>query len=139
MREPPAPARPVRPSRRAAAVAVYVAAAGLGYLVGGRGLPPFRPAPSGAALAAARVGWVFSQPEPQAPAQAWAELAGDVATVREAWPAPLRKLFDLMTAVRGLKSGGQPDWAQAEQLCRALKWSRCDRASLEQLHVRGRP
>jgi len=104
-----------------------------------KGVPPFRPAPSTASLARARVGWVFSQPDPQASPGAWAALAADVATVRESWPASLRKVLDLTCAVRGIRPDGKPDWALAEQLCRQLRWPRCDRPALEAMGVRGRP
>src|SRR3569623_779943 len=95
--------------------------------------------PSRASLARARVGWGFSQPVPQASPGAWAALAADVATVRESWPASLRKVLDLTCAVRGIRPDGKPDWALAEQLCRQLSWPRCARPALEAMGVRGRP
>ena len=120
-------------------LAVYAAAACLGYLIGARGVPPFRPAAPSAAAAAARVGWAFAAPEVQASPEDWAALQADLTAVRDAWPAPLRKLFELMVALRGLSSGGRPDWVEAERLCHALKWSRCDREALEVMRARGRP
>ena len=118
---------------------MYVVAVGLGYLIGAKGVPPFHPTPASPALARARVGWVLSQPDPQANPEAWDALGADTALVRESWPPAMRKVFDLVAAVRGLKTGGKSDWTEAGQLCRALKWSRCDQASLEELRVRSRP
>src|SRR3569623_1514593 len=76
---------------------------------------------------------------PQASPGAWAALAADVATVRESWPASLRKVLDLTCAVRGIRPDGTPDWALAAQLSRQLRWPRCDRPALEAMGVRGRP
>lgn len=90
-------------------------------------------------LAQTRVGWVLGQPDAQASPEAWTALKADLAMVRESWPPSLRTVFDLLVAVRGLTTGGKPDWPQAESLCRALQWARCDRASLEELRTRGRP
>jgi hypothetical protein len=121
---------------------VYLVAAGLGYVLGARGLLPFdrcarfltaSPSP------AARVGWVLQQETPRAAPGAWAALGPDVAAVRAAWKPPGRDAFDLVAAVRGLDNGGAPAWAKAEQLCRALKWSRCDQPALEELRKRSRP
>jgi hypothetical protein len=90
-------------------------------------------------LARARVGRVLEQPQVHAPPDAWTALRADAAMVRDSWPPSLRPVFELLAAVRGLSTGGTPDWSQAESLCRALRWTRCDRASLEQLRTRGRP
>ena len=65
-----------------------------------------------------------------------AEFAGPT---REPEREQARDVFDLLVAVRGLRSAGNSDWGQAEQLCRALKWPRCDRPALEELKASSRP
>jgi len=135
-----APARSVpRSSRLAAVIASYAVAAALGYLVGVKGVPPFGAGPTSPRRAALRVGRVLGQAEPQGPPEAWEALKSDVAVVREDWPPALGKVFDLVVAARGLRNGGKADWAEAQQLCRALKWPRCDQAALEDLRARSRP
>ncbi len=71
--------------------------------------------------------------------EAWATLAADVDAVRSGFAGQERDVLDLVIAVRGLKSAGHSEWSQAEQLCRALKWPRCDRPALEELKARSRP
>ena len=135
-----APARSVRrPSRLATVLAVYGVAAGLGYLLGIKGAPLFSPPPPSPSLSSTRVGRVLSHPDPLGPPEAWEALKADVATVRESWPPSIRRVFELVVAARGLQTDGRADWAEAQQLCRALKWSRCDQAALEELRARSRP
>jgi len=119
--------------------AVYVVAAGLGLLLGVRGVPPFQHVPPTGTTPESRLGWALREETPRLSPDAWAVVRADAVTVRESWPAPLRDVLALVTAVRGLRSDGQADWTAAEQLCRALRWQRCDRASLEQLRQRARP
>ena len=78
---------------------------------------------------------------------AWSALSADVDAARSEFAGQTheperdqaRDVFDLVVAVRGMKNAGNSDWGQAEQLCRALKWPRCDRPALEELKVRSRP
>jgi len=131
-----------RLSRWTAIVAVYGAAVVLGYLAGGsmlRSSSSAPPSPARTALARARVGWVLRQPDAPAPPAARADLQAEIAIAQQSWPPSLRGLFELVAAVQGLSTGGQPDWARAQSRCQALKWSQCDRAALEQLRARGRP
>ena len=117
----------------------YLAAAGLGYVLGSFSVPAFPPrAGGGPAASSARVGFALRN-EPHAPPTAWAALSPDVHAVRSSLPSPGREIFDLVVAVRGLINDGNSDWASAEQLCRALSWPRCDQASLEQLKAQSRP
>jgi hypothetical protein len=117
----------------------YVAAVGLGYLLGTLTVPAFA-ALSGdsAATPAARVGLALRE-DPQASPVAWPALDADLATVRSSLVSPEREVFDLLVAVRGLDSGGRSDWSHAEQHCRSLGWPRCERAVLEQLKEHSRP
>ena len=96
-------------SRWPVVVAVYAVAAGLGYLVATRGLPPFGPAPQTGSTPAARVGWALRETQPQAPPESWAALRVDVAAVRQSWPAAIRPVLDLVVAVRGWNNGGDVD------------------------------
>jgi len=66
-------------------------------------------------------------------------LRDDVEIIRRAWKVEDRQVLDLVVALRGLESGGLTDWPRAEELCRALKWPRCDRGALEELKKRSRP
>ena len=130
--------------RRIAFIGPYVVAAVLGYVLGARGLLPFvRFGAPSTSTPLARVGFALREENPTATADDWAALRTDVIAVRLAWEPPphdvLRDVLDLVVAVRGLDSGGNTDWGHAEQLCRALKWPRCDRPALEELKKRSRP
>jgi hypothetical protein len=85
------------------------------------------------------VGFALREDNLKAAPEAWAALGADVDTVRSGFSGQERDVLDLVTAVRGLKNAGNSDWSQAEQLCRALKWPRCDRPALEELKARSRP
>jgi hypothetical protein len=61
----------------------------------------------------------------------------DVSAVRGALPADSRGAFDLVVALQGLE-GGDADWGKAEEICRGLRWSRCDRLALEEMQRRSR-
>jgi len=117
----------------------FVVAAALGYVLGAVAVPAFAGHVSGgASTPLARVGFALRE-TPQAPPEAWAALGGDVQSVRARLSSPEREVFDLVTALRGLDSGGTSDWGRAEQICHDLSWSRCDRAALEQLKELSRP
>jgi len=120
-------------------VAAYLGAAALGYVLGAEGALPF-PETS---TPLARVGFALREPSTSKSesesSDAWAALARDVDQVRLGWTGPETATLDLVIAVRGLTSGGHPEWTRAEELCKALKWSRCDRSSLEELARRSRP
>ena len=85
------------------------------------------------------MGFALREQSVNATPEAWAALAADVDTVRSGFTGQERDVLDLVVAVRGLKSAGNSAWSQAEQLCRALKWPRCDRPALEELKARSRP
>ena len=115
-------------------IGTYVVAAALGYVLGARGLPV-----TSTSTPLARVGYALREESPKATSEAWAALGTDVDAVRLELGAEARDVFDLVVAVRGLRSGGNPEWSKAEQLCRAIKWPRCDRPALEELKRRSRP
>jgi hypothetical protein len=120
--------------RRGALIGTYLVAAVLGYVCGGRGLLSFGPFRQ-TSTPLARLGYALQQGDrPVRP-----ELRGDIEAVRAAWTGQERDVLDLVVAVRGLARNGDSDWAQAEQLCRGLKWPRCDRPALEELRRRSRP
>jgi hypothetical protein len=117
----------------------FVAAAALGYPLGAVAVPAFAGhIGGGSSTALARVGFALRD-SPDAPPEAWAALGDDVQRVRAQFAPPERDVFDLVVALRGLDSGGTSDWARAEQICRGLSWSRCDRPALEQLKELSRP
>ena len=62
----------------------------------------------------------------------------NVGAVRGALAADSREPFDLVVALQQLDGGKETDWAQAEQLCRGLRWPRCDRPALEEMQRRSR-
>ena len=120
---------------RRALIGAYLGAAALGYLLGVKGALPFPEA----STPIARVGFALREQSPEASGEAWAALASDVLQVRRAWASPDPPVLELVLALRGLASGGHPEWSKAEDLCKSLKWSRCDRAALEELARRSRP
>jgi hypothetical protein len=125
--------------RRIALIAVYVAAAALGYGLGLGGLLPYGPLKASTSTPRARVGWVLDKAEPHGDAASWALLRGDVETARSSFGTPERDVFELVAALRGLANGGQPDLARAGEICRALKWPRCDEPALQAVRKRSRP
>ena len=129
---------PARTPFRVALTGIYLVAAAVGFVLGGRGLLPFGHTP-GTSTPLARVGFALGEHNLEAAPGAWAALGADVDTVRAGFAGQERDVLDLVIAVRGLKSAGQSAWSQAEQLCRALKWPRCDRPALEELKARSRP
>src|SRR4051812_28932743 len=108
----------------------HAAAAALGYLLGSLAVPAFAAlAGESSGTSAMRVGLALRSPPPAPPAT-WPGLSGDVEAVRAPLASPQREVFELVLAVRGLDSGGNTDFARAEQICRSLAWPRCDRAAL---------
>ena len=126
-----------RPSRRAWLAATYLLAVAAGYAVGGAGWFSSTSEPVGSPLA--RVGYALRAENPQATPAEWASLGADVRAVRAAWNPEERDIFDLVVAVRGLENRGQANYQEAERLCRALRWPRCDRPALDELERRSRP
>jgi hypothetical protein len=121
-------------------IGVYLAVAAAGYACGARGYFPFgESAHAARSTPLARVGFALREEKPAAAPEAWAALRDDVEVVRSSWNAPEPAVFDLIVALRGLGNGGNSEWARAEQICRELKWARCDRAALEQLKERALP
>jgi hypothetical protein len=117
----------------------YVAAAGLGYLLGSLALPAFTASAEGSSSTPfSRVGLVLRE-DPLAPPVAWPALDADVEAVRAPLTSPEREIFELVAAVRGLNGGRTSDWNHAERICRSLAWPRCDRSALEQLKEQSRP
>ena len=126
-----------RLSRRIGLIAAYLLAAAAGYAIGIADWGSFRSAPVSSPLA--RVGYALRAENPQATAEEWALLRQDLSAVRAHWKPEERDVFDLVVAIRGLEGQGQPNYQEAERLCRALRWPRCDRAALDALRQRSRP
>ncbi|HEY4185262.1 MAG TPA: hypothetical protein VGP07_09345 [Polyangia bacterium] len=123
-----------------AILGIYALAAVVGYFVGARSVLPFGPwSDRAASTSLARIGFALREQNVKASPEAWEALRADADTVRATWNPQQRDVFDLVVAVRGLERGGEPDWSRAEQVCRALKWPRCDRVALEELRRRSRP
>jgi hypothetical protein len=123
------------PPRRGALIGTYVAAALLGYLLGGR-LSSGAGDPS---TPLARVGQALQRETASGPSKEGKALRDDVEAVRAGWKMEDRDAFDLVVALRGLATDGNSDWEGAERICRRLKWPRCDRAALEEMKRRSRP
>ena len=124
--------------RRRLLAAVYGAALVIGYVAGAQEyLPAF--VATGTSTPLARVGVALRDPGLAATPEAWAHLRADVAAVRAGAKRDDFETFDLGVALRGLESGGHPEWTRAEALCRGLGWQRCDRPALEELARRSRP
>lgn len=117
--------------------AAYVFAAVAGYGIGVAGWLPRGSKPESSPLA--RVGYALRAENPRATPAEWELLRRDLSAVRAGWKPEERDVFDLVVAVRGLDSGGQANYQEAERLCRALRWPRCDRPALEALAERARP
>jgi hypothetical protein len=125
--------------RRTALIAVYVAAAGLAYGLGAAGLLPYGPLATSTSTPLSRIGFVLQSENPRADAASWARLREDVALVRADLSPPERDVFDLVTALRGLDTGGKADLQNAARSCQALRWPRCDDQALEAVRQRTRP
>lgn len=125
--------------RRGALVGLYALALVGGYSLGQRGLFPFHPFPNATSSPLARVGAALATDPLSLSAAGWNELRADVGAVRAAETPELRGAFDLVVAVRGLTTGGQPAWSEAEARCKALRWPRCDRPALLALRKRSLP
>jgi hypothetical protein len=122
----------------------------VGFVLGGHfsksRLLPFGHLP-GTSTPLTRVGLALREDDLNATPEAWSALGADVDAARWELTGPghapehdqARDVFDLVVAVRGLKSGGDSDWGRAEQLCRSLEWPRCDHPALEELKARSRP
>lgn len=108
-----------------------------GYLLGAAALLPVRSSEASTPLS--RVGFALRERSTGAGPEDFALLAEDIEQVRSNLKPELRGIFDLVFAVRGLTREGAPDLSRAEELCRAAKWRRCDRASLEELGRRSTP
>jgi hypothetical protein len=123
---------------RAKLIALYAAAAGVGFWLGTSGVVgAFAGRERGTPLA--RVGFALSEARPAGTPGDDAALRGDLAAVRASLQPNVRGVFDLVVALRGLENGGRADFAEAERLCRALAWRRCDQPALEVLRQRSRP
>jgi hypothetical protein len=123
---------------RAKVIAFYAAAAGFGYWLGTSGVVgAFVGRERGTPLA--RVGFALREARPAGTPADYAALRGDLAAVRAPLQREVRGVFDLVVALRGLENGGRADFAEAERLCRALEWRRCDQPALEVLRKRSRP
>ncbi|HEY3498719.1 MAG TPA: hypothetical protein VGK73_28705 [Polyangiaceae bacterium] len=116
----------------------YAVAVLLGYFAGVEGWVR-RPFDSASSSPLARVGLALRERNVAATPEDWKLLKADADAVRATLEPELREAFDLVSALRGLASGGSPDFATAESLCKKLRWGRCDRASLEELKERSRP
>ncbi len=125
------------PPRRRGLIGAYLLAAVLGYVLGGRGLLPFgRPV---ATPPLAMVGFALRKENLEAAPEDWTALRAAVDAVRASWKGQEPAALDLVVALRGLTTNGNTDWGHAEQLCRGLKWPRCDRPALEEMKRRSRP
>jgi hypothetical protein len=123
--------------RRGAIAGAYLVVAALGYVLGARGLMPFgRPAEP---TPLAWVGFALSQENVDATAGDGAALRAAVDAVRASRKGQELPVLDLVVELRGFGKNGSTDWGRAEQLCRGLKWPRCDRPALEEMKRRSRP
>lgn len=125
--------------RRALAV-VYLLAGVIGLVLGARNVVPFgRLLPSGTSTPLARVGVALGPKDMQASPSDWSALQGDLDTVRQTFSSAEPAALELVLALRGVASGGNPDLSRAEQLCQELKWRRCSRPALDVMQKRARP
>jgi hypothetical protein len=123
--------------RRSGIVGTYLVAAALGYVLGAWELMPF--GRRAVAPPLAMVGFALRQENLEVTAGDGAALRSAVDAVRASWKGQEPPVLDLVVELRGLGSNGSTDWGRAEQLCRGLKWPRCDRPALEEMKRRSRP
>lgn len=128
-----------RPIRRTALVVTYVAAAGLGYVLGVRGYLPYGALKSSTSTPLARVGLALRDGTAHADAPSLTLLRTDVDTVRRSLRPPETDALDLVAALRGLRTNGATDVAGAEKSCLALELARCDARALQVLQKRSEP
>ncbi|HTQ03612.1 MAG TPA: hypothetical protein VMI54_07135 [Polyangiaceae bacterium] len=125
--------------RRAALVVTYVVAAGLGYVLGVRGALPYGALKSSRSTPLARVGLALRDGVTASDGASLALLKNDADGVSAGLGSPERDAFELVAALRGLRSGGRPDYVAASQRCLALKLVRCDPRALELIQKRSAP
>lgn len=124
---------------RRALIAVVVAAAALGVVLGLRGVFPFgRFVPPTDSTPLARVGYLLRNGNVNLSGRDLAALKADLDAVRATWSGE-NAAFELVVALRGLATHGEPDWTRAAELCHGLRWPRCDRPALEAIRQRSRP
>jgi len=127
-------------TERRALLLVYLLAGVIGAGLGARDLVPFgRLLPGGSSTPLARVGAALGPKDMQASPSDWAALERDLDTVRRTFASAEPGALELVLALRGVTSGGNPDFARAEQVCRELKWRRCSRPALDVMQKRARP
>lgn len=132
--------RQASPHRRSTAlIAVYVGALVAGYVLGARDLLPYGPLRASTSTPLARVGLALKSDTFRSDTATASALGYDLIAVRAGLSSPEREVFDLVTALRGLKNGGKIDTAAAGQTCHELKWPRCDDQALAVLQKRSRP
>ena len=120
-------------------IATVLAAAALGVVLGLRGVFPFgKLVPATDSTPAARVGYVLRNANVNLSGRDSAALQADIDAVRAAWSGET-PAFDLVVALRGLATHGEPDFTRAAELCHTLRWPRCDRPALEEIRKRSRP
>jgi hypothetical protein len=136
----PAPSPRPKPSRSNRVVLFYAGAVACGFLLGRGGFIPVGFVGTTESMTPlARVGFALQKDGLPSDATAFETLRRDLEVAAAHFPAERRAEFDLVVAVRGLASRGEPDWSRAASLCQTLGWPRCDRASLEELARRSRP
>jgi len=124
---------------RRALIATVVAAAALGVLLGLRGAFPFgKILPATDSTPLARVGYALRGGPLSLSGRERAALQADLDSVRAHWSGEV-PAFELVVALRGLTTHGEPEWTRAAELCHTLRWPRCDRPALEAIRERSRP
>lgn len=124
---------------RRALIATVVAAAALGVVLGMRGMFPFgKLVPPTDSTPRARIGYVLRNGNLNLSGADLSAIEADLDAVRATWSGE-NAAFELVVALRGLATRGDPDWTRAAELCHTLRWPRCDRPALEAIRKRSRP
>jgi hypothetical protein len=129
-----------RTSNSAKALAgVYVLSAGLGAWLGIEGLSAGYWETTLPLTPAARVGYALTHELPANSAAAWTQLASDLGTLKQSWPALDRPLLELVVAARGLDNSGRARRETVQHQCESLPLLRCDESALDLLMQQSRP
>jgi hypothetical protein len=126
-------------ARRGALVGLYLVALSAGYMLGERGTFPVNPFPRARSSPEARLGAALSADQLVLSPEGFRAVRADVEAVRARQTPESLDVLDLVVAVRGFANHGEPNFREAEERCRALRWPRCDRPALEVLRKRSRP
>jgi hypothetical protein len=83
-----------------------------------------------------RISVHFTLDDPERPPTTFEQ---DLASIEKQSPAPTAGVLRLLGHLRGVDSGGKPQYAEASKDCVALDWPKCDEATLKAMRKEAVP